>query len=177
MGLLDYSELKYLATLKKCSLDNANNEYMVESEKQVVDFDKVKTRYLNSCGKSEECAASVDALAVDTEGNMYMIEFKNGDISTQQIRNKIKDSLLIYGDITHTTLKNFRDNVIFILVYNPYVKSYTPQQKRAIALSQLGKESCPLYDLDKYDDYCVKKAYMMTAARFNNKVVDKLRVS
>ena len=54
-----------LSTLMETSFDDSNNEYMSLSEADAFDFDQVKTTYLNSLGKSEECAKSVDALIED----------------------------------------------------------------------------------------------------------------
>ncbi len=39
-------------TLKRTSLDDANNEYMTESEIEVLNFDAVKTAYIEKINKS-----------------------------------------------------------------------------------------------------------------------------
>ena len=48
------SELHYYDTWRNCSLDTSHSESMVEDDRVVVNFDKVKTAYLNDLGKSEE---------------------------------------------------------------------------------------------------------------------------
>lgn len=111
------------ATLKETSADtrdNATTEYMVYSEMEVINFDVVKTKYMNSLSASEECAKSCDALA-QINNDIIFIEFKNGSMKTKKknVRDKIRDSLLIFGDITGKTLSYTRKNLVFVLVYNP----------------------------------------------------------
>lgn len=78
------------ATLKETSADtrdNATTEYMVYSEMEVINFDVVKTKYMNSLSASEECAKSCDALA-QINNDIIFIEFKNGSM-----KNKKKNGL------------------------------------------------------------------------------------
>lgn len=111
------------ATLKETSADTRDNtttEYMVYSEMEVINFDIVKTKYMNSLSASEECAKSCDAL-VQINNDIMFIEFKNGSMKhkNKNVRDKAKDSLLIFGDITGKTLSYTRKNLVFVLVYNP----------------------------------------------------------
>ena len=115
MNLSKYHELKYYSTWNECSFDSSSNESMVESSKYIINFDSVKTKYLNSLNRSEECSASVDALGRDDNGFLYFIEFKNGDIDNDNIRHKITESLLIFHDITHSSIIDTRKNADFIL--------------------------------------------------------------
>lgn len=175
MDISRYHELKYYSSWLKCSYDCASDESMLMSEERIIDFDRVKTNYLNNLGKSEECAASVDALGVDDQGIIYFIEFKNGIIDKNNIRDKVTESILIFHDITHTTCKDTRNNSEFILVYNPEKNQYRPQQKRAMNLARLGKTSCELNGLDRFSGVWVKNAYMMTARTFSEKMVVKIK--
>lgn len=175
MDLSKYRDFKYYSSWSECSKDDEHNEIMINSEVQVVDFDLVKRKYLNALGKSEECAASVDVLAEDENGDVYMIEFKNGEIDADNIRKKVTESLLIYTDITHKTIKDTRENLSFILVYNPDRKHFEPQRERAIHLARMGKGLCKEYGLDKYQGTYFLRAYMMTEAQFANKLLTKLK--
>ena len=76
MPLLMYSELNRISTWKKCSWDESHGTSMVNSDGNIIDFDRVKRDYLNNLQKSEECAKSVDALGEDRDSHVYMIEFK-----------------------------------------------------------------------------------------------------
>ncbi len=174
MSLLDYRQLGYYSSWTECSRDDSHNVSMIVNENQVVNFDMVKTRYLNDLGLSEESAASVDALGEDSEGHVYLIEFKNGDINQDEIRNKVFESILIYNDITSSSLKDTREKMDFILVYNSERKKYQPLQLKAMHLARIGKCACPYYGLDKYHGFCVKHAYMVDADHFTNKILGKL---
>jgi len=173
MSLLRFNEFNHLSTWKRCSYDKANDIYMLENEERTINFDEVKTRYLNHLGKSEECASSVDALGEDGNGFVYLVEFKNGQISKEEIRKKVTDSLLIYGDVTNSGIRKTRENVVFILVYNPEEINLSPVEERAIHLARLGKTGCPKYDLDKLQSFCVSNAYMMTAKYFEKKMIPR----
>ena len=176
MPLLMYSELNRISTWKKCSWDESHGTSMVNSDGNIIDFDRVKRDYLNNLQKSEECAKSVDALGEDKYNHVYMVEFKNGEFNEAEIREKLTESVLIYGDISHTSLKRMRDNLTFILVYNPEYKKFKNVEQRAIYQARIGKASCPIYGLDKYAGFCCARAYMMTGAEFEEKMVGEISV-
>ena len=64
MSVIDVHSIFHnnVTTLKQTSYDSKNQFYMTEREYNVVNFDGVKTQYLNAIGYSEEKLASVDAL-------------------------------------------------------------------------------------------------------------------
>lgn len=159
-----------IATLKELSEDKRLNDekeeticYMTDSTIQAINFDKVKTRYTNSLGLSEESAKSVDALV--TLANVpTFIEFKNGKMKNEKrtVKDKLRDSLLMYCDITETTISDSRENVDFILVYNqeknpmPHHVKYEMENESPSRveiskhfLSKAGKELIR-FDLEKY---------------------------
>lgn len=114
------------SSLKNTSLDdNAPNvkHYMTKSDLIVYDFDMVKTRYSNGLEVSEQ-PKSVDALSSSVDGDIYLIEFKNGDLSSRkkglEIRQKIYDSLIILYDLLDINPAQSRSKVVFILVYNEH---------------------------------------------------------
>lgn len=108
-------------TLKQASMDDSAGEdgiqYMTESQMEVVDFDMVKRRYANRQGCSEECAASVDAL-FSMGDHITFAEFKNGKVNNRNVKDKIRDSLLIFSDITKKTASYTREHADLVLVYN-----------------------------------------------------------
>lgn len=176
MDLSGYHDLRYYSTWKECSYDSAADESMVDSDEKIINFDRVKTRYMNSLGKSEECAASVDAVGEDVQGKVYFIEFKNGAIDDDNIRNKITESLLIYHDITHRTIQDTRKNTEFILVFNPDKIRLRPLERRAMNLARLSNVPCHLHGLDRFYGTWVRRAYMMPAKEFMDKMVSKISV-
>ena len=180
MALSMFHELKKYSTWTEVSLDDTSGISMVESNAPIINFDHVKTGYLNALGKTEECAASVDALgeslASDNKDYFYFIEFKNGEIDAENIRNKVAESLLMFNDITHKEIKETRENAEFILVYNPQKKQYRPQEQRAIHLSRIGKAPCPFYGLGKYQGTYFKRAYMMSAELFAKEMIRQIGI-
>lgn len=165
INLDDYDKFKNnKQLLKELSKDTDNNEYMTESKIQAVDFDEVKNLYereLNLHGKPR--ASSVDAIS-HTKDSIVFIEFKNGDMHNQKVkvREKIRDSLLVFGAISNKTISYTRQKVEFILVYNetrnPLPNQYTkgvvqPSEScRFISkrLAQLGKSEFVLYGLEVF---------------------------
>ena len=80
LNVNDYDILRnHQCSLQETSKDTskAKVQYMTTCTKKVVDFDAVKTEFLNSLNETEECAKSVDAFVIDDYN--YFIEFKNGD--------------------------------------------------------------------------------------------------
>ena len=66
---------------------------------------------------SEDRAASVDALVVKGDVIVF-IEFKNGKVNNRNVKDKIRDSLLIFNDITEKNLTYTRNKAELIVVYN-----------------------------------------------------------
>lgn len=73
-------------TLKNISYDNINDEYITNSQKVAIDFDKVKNLYNNKNNNSFELKSN-DALYIVKNNIYYFIEFKNGDL--KDYKNKL----------------------------------------------------------------------------------------
>lgn len=152
-------------TLKQTSMDDsmkAEIQYMTESQQEVIDFDMVKRHYANSLGCSEECAASVDALFSTNDDRIVFVEFKNGKVNNRNVKDKLRDSLLIFSDVTGKTVSYTREHADFIVVYNKE-KNFgaVKQQQKDLSLSPSrvaignwvcakAKEEFVLFDLGKY---------------------------
>lgn len=110
-----------LKSLKETSRDVCNDVYITEDLSPVISFDDVMKEYLSSHGCQEEALQSVDVIARFDE-RPFFIEFKNGSLNDKEIKfkipGKIKDSLLVFGDITNRAISFTRENAEFILVYN-----------------------------------------------------------
>lgn len=61
---------KYICTLKKASMDTANNNSMCDSSIKVVNFDKLPNEYSRGRGWNG-VPNSNDALYIDIEGKWY----------------------------------------------------------------------------------------------------------
>lgn len=141
--MIDIFEIEILKDnekkLKCTSKDHANDQYMTESLRMVVNFDGVKEQYIKINNLSQISIKSVDALMqFKKDKPIIFVEFKNGIIfmeenpkngnSTkkiildpeieQEICDKAQDSLLVFNDIVGKNISYTRKNVDFILVYN-----------------------------------------------------------
>lgn len=134
--VLNQKEFKaHIEKLKDTSKDPANNEYMCDCASNVINFDKVMTKYCNQFKK--DTLKSVDSIfsissKEKTDKSLKMLiflEFKNGRIvknnlteakskELYEIRQKISESLLVFSDIVDCKLSDLRQNAGFILVYD-----------------------------------------------------------
>ena len=153
-----------IESLKKTSKDDSdtnNIQYMTTSEIAVVNFDLVKRSYVNGFGLSEEVATSVDAIVPMKDGILF-VEFKNGKVNNRDIKDKARDSLLIFLEIIGKNITFSRSNIDFVVVYN-IEKNPLPNQitkgklqespsRIAIAgsLMKKAKEEFILFDLERY---------------------------
>lgn len=132
--MLEFKEYKILydniSTLRETSRDD-NGVCMTESEYVVVNFDSVKRQYTQDLHISEEKASSVDAIAI-FDDSIVFIEFKNGGFKNQDLKNKAKDSLLIFLDIIKQDLVYSREFINLIIVYNESVKPRTKEEEQKI---------------------------------------------
>lgn len=178
--MIDLGDKDFKSTLKETSLDDSNKEdkkYMTKSELPAIDFDLVKRKYANSLGLSEDKAHSVDAIVITKEENLeYFIEFKNGKVegkTKRNIKDKIRDSLLIYSDVTLKNVSYTRKNAIFILVYNEEKnkrgKSLDDIRSHLMDKAQIEERR---FDLEKFEDIFFKEVHTYTEKQFDNFIKD-----
>ena len=127
-------------SLCEVSLDNSDKNYPVNMidntyeyfQDMVVDFDGVKTDFCKSFSKSEEVFKSADALYFDEVKNkLVFVEFKNGKV--KGIKEKLKDSLLVFSDIAAVDLEFCRKYCEYIVVYNYEAnKKYVEDEKQKL---------------------------------------------
>lgn len=180
INLIDYGIFKnHVCTLKDTSFDTENSEYMIDSTIDVVNFDGVKTEYANKLDHSNEDAASVDAI-VCTKDRIFFIEFKNGlitDKQRKQLKYKVQDSLLIFGDIVGITVSNTRKFLEFILVYNKEKNPVSHQKLKAMGkepsrtsigkyISELAGEEFIQFGLGRYKSLYFKNVHTYTVKEF-----------
>ena len=108
---------KSLRETSKDTSDPNDIQYMTSLETEVVNFDLAKRHYANGFGLSEEVVTSVDAI-VPFENGILFVEFKNGKVNNREIKDKARDSLLIFLEIIGEDLAFSRGNIDFVVVYN-----------------------------------------------------------
>lgn len=172
-----HQNIKSLKELSKDDSDINDIQYMTESQIQAVDFDRVKQKYTNGLGLSEECAASADALLSSSQGTTF-VEFKNGKVNNRNIKDKARDSLLILCDILDTTISYTRDHIDFIVVYNQQKNPLPNQVKKqkvqdSFSREEIGKffskkagQEFILFDLERYKGMYFRKVHTYSAEEF-----------
>lgn len=163
-------------SLKETSYDSEHREYMTESSVAVVNFDQVKADYMKKHKHSVKDAKSVDALARGIDGNLYMIEFKNGDCKKEaaDIRLKIKDSLLILCDLCDKRLHDARKEIIFVLVINSSRTDLTPMDWRGIIEANKSGDTSAFCGLDKIAGVFVKTVFIFDIDDLGKKLLPRL---
>ncbi len=167
-------------TLMQASMDDSDREhieYMTQSDLEAVDFDLVKRLYTKELKLSEESATSVDAI-VQFKDHIDFIEFKNGKVNNRNIKDKARDSLLIFLDLTGKNISYAREQVDYIVVYN-IEKNPLPNQMKKGALQDSpsrisianhfsAKAETPLilFDLEKYQTLYFRKVRTYSKEEF-----------
>lgn len=190
INIEDYSIfLSNKSSLKETSKDNHDGKeiYMTESEIDVVDYDKVKDKYVESLTLSE-VPCSNDALYIGESGELYFIEFKNGCIDKKvvfDIRLKIFDSLLMFMDICKLTADFTRDNLEYILVYNETKNTCDDDESTNMQASRSrltigrhfyerkAKKRFVRFNLERFEKLYLKKIYTYTEQEFNDNFILK----
>ena len=157
IDLKSYEKLQYFTTLKEASMNDADKRhimYMVDSEAEVIDFDKVKENYISQLHVLDT-PKSNDAL-LEFDGKLYFIEFKDGNMRDAifEVKRKIYESLLVFCDITGENISFTRENMNYILVYNKensrkYIEKLV--EKREKNSSSLSKKE--INESQSYDQF------------------------
>ena len=119
-------------SLKETSKDDSNSQdiqYMTTSEMEVINFDLVHRKYANALDLSEESATSVDAILPFRDGIIFL-EFKNGIVNNRNIKDKARDSLLIFLGIIKKSIEYSRRYIDFVVVYNAEKNPLSSQEKK-----------------------------------------------
>ena len=123
----DYPILQgHLSTLQEISIDDHekdNVQYMTDSQRMAVNFDKVKEEYISNLSLVE-VPKSNDALFLSRDNKLIFVEFKNGFMDGKKkfdVRKKIYDSIIILTDILDVGISHLRDQMEYVLVYNESV--------------------------------------------------------
>ena len=186
-------------SLCEVSLDDSDKNYPVymidESyeyfQDTVIDFDDVKTAFCKSFAKSNEVFKSADAPYFDEVKNkLIFVEFKNGKV--KGIKEKLKDSLLVFSDIAAVDLEFCRKYCEYIVVYNYEVnKKYVEDEKQKLeektksqtvdreymkfanTISKYAKEELVLWNLNIMKDICVSDIHTYDTDKFKDSYTKK----
>lgn len=182
-----------VSTLKELSYDKSENEYMTDSEKEAINFDKVKDEYIQSL-KLSDPPKSNDAILENGKDEIVFIEFKNGYIGKPyELRKKIYDSILIFSDITSLGISELRKNSEYILVYNEQknmnnndenlsekmksglqIQNSKSYNKIVADITGFANKEIVRFRLDIFENYCFKKVHTYTEQEFEKYLSDLL---
>lgn len=172
-----------ISTLKETSHDTTGECFMTNSQGNVIDFDKVKEDYLLQFEKTFKVLCSNDALFINATDKAIFIEFKNGHLKRdiKNLKEKITHSLLIFTDITQTTISFTRENLNYILVYNESKNedSHTMQSsqnrtKIANNVSKLGNKKLIRFNLEYCEQLFFKEVFTYTETEFEDNFIKNL---
>jgi hypothetical protein len=138
----------------------------------VIDFDAVKTDFCGKFSKSNEVFKSADALFYSKIKNkLIFVEFKNGNVKyvrEKHVKEKLKDSLLVFSNIVDVDLKFCRKYLEYIVVYNYEKNKPHKEYMEGIAkpLRKLAEEEMFLWHLEIMKDICVSDVHTYTVDEF-----------
>lgn len=168
-------------SLKETSKDDSNSQdiqYMTTSEMEVINFDLVKMKYANALDLSEESATSVDAILPFRDGIIFL-EFKNGIVNNRNIKDKARDSLLIFLGIIKKSIEYSRRYIDFVVVYNAEKNPLSSQEKKrrlqetpsrvsiATCLMKKAGEEFIRFDLERYKTLYYRNIHTYTKDNFD----------
>lgn len=121
--------------ISETSFDTENGVSLISSKEKCIDFDILTELYFKKYNLSNEVIKkekykgfnfskakqykSNDAIW-SCNGINYFIEFKNmSDLGSKDLKTKIKESMLVYLDIVDERISIAKENLGYILVYNP----------------------------------------------------------
>ena len=165
--------------LKETSFSSSHQEYMTYSKMKVIDFDEFKNQYVSENQIKSEGIKSNDTLYFGKDKN-YFIEFKNGKITNEivfEIRKKIYDSILMFCDYYSKTLKDTREKMEYILVYDcnlNHTKKFEESDKKFLKnLMTNSNLEIIKFGLRDFESYCFKKVHTYSKEEFEEKFVRK----
>lgn len=172
------SILQYIYTLEQLSFDKANNQYITNTKKTAIDFDKVKDDYSTKNSLNKNAPKSNDALYISKNNTHYFIEFKNGNYRNFRkidLISKIYDSLFILSDIKYEDGSQYIKNIVdfsknyiyYILVYNSANNLNRQNYNlRFYIKSNLG--------LKKFKKFLLKEIYIYNEKEFKREFINKI---
>lgn len=179
-----YNDERYKKTLKDTSYDDDNKEYMTYSTLEVVNFDKLKNQFQRGL-RCERTLCSNDALFENHDGEIFMIEFKNGQIDSKvkhQLHRKSYDSVLIHMHYDKRDIRTIKENLNYILVYNEEKNPNIPGTNESISqstsrnrfgetLASKANTHFILFGLNYFKGYIFKEVFTLTKKQFEEQFI------
>lgn len=169
------------------SLDSENHESMIHSNKEVVDFDKVKELYVDE-RKLENAPKSIDGLFKEADDKYVFVEFKNGVIRSdtrKELREKAFHSIVMLSDICGQPCCWIRKHVSYVLVFNPDKNKEAVERSKKQAgvsdsfsfdqitstVNSYAGNNYPMFDLNLLQKFAFEKVYSLSPDEFIRKFI------
>lgn len=150
---------KCIQSIDVCSIDDngaGEKVKMVTVEDPVINFDRFKTLFCNhELGITEEALKSVDCYLELDNGQIYLIEFKNGKIDNsvrKDLNTKLKDSLLMINHSFEQNLGYAKTNINYVVVYNSTKNGLSAKSFKSAMNKKTSKSKSIRFDLSKMSD-------------------------
>ena len=173
----------WVVSFQKVSKDKS--EYMSNSLRNVISFDKVAERH-NKIHRYCERLASNDALYVTEQGDCYFIEFKNGALThsrndqrrdeykEENLKSKVYCSLAMALDLKLSdSFDSFKDKFRYILVYNKDRLGSSSNTVIEDDLQVLSKANLQLPIVKEFE-WIFKEAISYTKEEFEREFIQKI---
>ena len=101
-------------------VSKSDKENFIDSDIEIINFDKVKKAYCKKRSNIENTPKSNDGLYISEEFMMFL-EFKNAnakDIDIHDLSKKNYDSVCILSDIFGISVREIREKTRYILIYS-----------------------------------------------------------
>lgn len=174
----DFPILNHKTTMKQTSKDDSNKDdikYMTESSHTVINFDAVAKDYKAKHHLSAT-PCSNDALFMTRDNVFVFVEFKNGRLGSVkngrfrddkeivcELREKIRDSALLFMDIIEEKVSFARDHIEYILVYNEEKNSC---KEIAMHFGKMADTEIIRFGLERFKGYLLKDVHTYTPNQF-----------
>ena len=163
-----------LSKVKKSDFEEYITTYMTDAENKVINADKLIKKY-NSKYNFKVKVSSVDAIYKFTNGNIYLIEFKSGSVSKEDVYKKAYDTYIALLELK--LIKNINDSkrrAVYIMVYKEEYFYYNSKIKNAVKehIDKIRKNK-DYYKIGYFEGYLFKESFACTKDDFNKYIVSE----
>ena len=131
-----------VSTVKKCSYDESNKVYLIDSNKVAIDFDIVSEKLTSTLGVSKP--RSMDCLYVE-DSELVLVEFKN----KRRIEGKLKEDIKLKIYASLALLKYCyqlgKDEIAEIIIVKKGGISVQTSVEIGLHFDKMANSSCPTW--------------------------------
>ena len=163
-----------LSKVKKSDSEEYITTYMTDAENKVINAYKLIKKY-NSKYNFKVKVSSVDAIYKFTNGNIYLIEFKSGSVSKEDVYKKAYDTYIALLELK--LIKNINDSkrrAVYIMVYKEEYFDYNSKIKNSLKekIDKIRKNK-DYYKIGYFEGYLFKESFACTKDDFNKYIVSE----